>query len=166
MGPPSPSGFSQPPILIQQPISQTAASGADAMLRVTAMGSPPLFYQWRFNGVDIPGGTSSTLPLAGFGGAREGLYQVLVTNAAGSANSTPAVALLNSPVRIQSAARDCGYDLRLSGPAGGVFILQTSSDLVNWTSVVTNAAPTGIIGVHDAGLSTRPTRFYRAAYIP
>ncbi len=166
MGAPFPAGFSQPPILYQQPISQTAAPGGNVILRVAATGSPPLFYQWRFNGTDIPGGTSSSLTLDNFAGAREGQYQARVTNAGGSADSAPALALLNNPMRIQYGAGDCRWDLRLTGPAGQTFILQTSRDLVNWTPVVTNTAATGIVELHGAGSPTDPTRFYRAASVP
>jgi Right handed beta helix region/Immunoglobulin domain len=166
MGPPLPSGFSQPPILFQQPISQTAGLGSNVNFRVAAVGSPPLSYQWRFDDADIPGGTSSTLVLTNFTAAREGLYQVLVSNAGGSADSAPVMALLNDPVRIKYVSGDCRYDLRLSGPAGKTYILQTSINLVNWTPVVTNTASTGIVEVHDAGLATSPARFFRAASIP
>lgn len=166
MGPPFPSGFSRPPILFQQPISQTAELASDVNLRVAAVGSPPFSYRWRFNGADIPGGTSSTLALANFTSAREGLYQVLVSNAGGSVNSAPVMALLNNPVRIQYGAGNCRNDLRLTGPAGNTFILQTSSNLANWTPVATNIASTGIIDLHHAGLPTTRTRFYRAASIP
>ena len=166
MGALSPAGFSQPPALFQQPLSQTTALSSNVTLRAAAVGGPPLFYQWRFNGADIPWGTSSTLVLTNFTGAREGLYQVLVSNAGGSANSAPALALLNNPVRINSGAGNCRYHLRLTGPAGNTFILQTSSNLVNWISVVTNTASTGIVEVHDAGLPTSPARFFRAASGP
>ncbi len=166
LGPPYPSGFSQPPVLFQPPISQTAGPGSDVNLHVAAVGSPPLLYQWRYNGADIPGGTSPTLVLTNFTGAREGLYHVLVSNAGGSANSAPALALLNNPVRIQYSAGDCRFALQLSGPAGKTFILQTSSDLVNWTPNVTNTAATGLIKLHDAGLPTSAIRFFRAASVP
>lgn len=166
MGTLSPAGYSQPPAVYLQPLSQTTALSSNVILRAAAVGGPPLFYQWRFNGADISWGTSSTLVLTNFTAAREGLYQVLVSNAGGSANSVPALALLNNPVRIQYSTGDCHYDLRLTGPAGNTFILQASSDLVNWTSVVTNTASTGIVEVHDAGLPNSPARFFRAASIP
>jgi Right handed beta helix region len=166
MGALSTVGFSQPPILFQHPISQTVAPGNNVILRAAAVGAPPFWYQWRFNGADIPGGTSSTLGLTNFTDAREGLYEVLVSNADGSASSAPALALLNNPVRIQYGAGNCRYDLRLSGPAGNTFILQTSSNLVNWTPVVTNTTSTGIVEVHDAGVPTSPARFFRAVSVP
>jgi hypothetical protein len=152
--------------LFQQPLSQTAALSSNVILRAAAVGGPPLFYQWRFNGADIPWGTSSTLVLTNFTGAREGIYQVQVSNAGGSTNSSPALAMLNNPVRIQYGVGDCRYDLRLTGPAGNTFILQTSSNLVNWTPVVTNTASTGIVEVYDTGLPARPARFFRAASVP
>jgi len=166
MGAPYPAGFSQPPKVYQQPISHTADPGSTVILRVAAVGSPPLFYQWSFNGADIPGGTSPSLTLASFAGAREGRYQARVTNAGGSTDSAPALSLLNNPMRIQYGAGDCRWDLRLTGPAGQTFILQKSRDLVNWTPVVTNTAATGIVELHGAGSLTDPTRFYRTASVP
>jgi hypothetical protein len=166
MGALSPAGFNQPPALFQQPLSQTTALSSNVILRAAAVGGPPLFYQWRFNGADLPWGTYSTLVLTNFTAAREGLYQVLVSNAGGSVNSAPALALLNNPVRINYGVGDCRYDLRLTGPADNTLILQTSSNLVNWIPVVINTASSGIVEVHDAGLPTSPARFYRAVSIP
>lgn len=166
MGAPFPAGYSQPPLLFRQPLSQTAVLGSNVILRAAAAGGSPLFYQWRFDGADIPWGTSSTLVLTNFTGAREGLYQVLVSNAGGSANSSPALALLNNPARITYVTGDCRYDLRLIGPAGTTFILQTSINLVNWTPVATNTASVGIVELHDAGLPTGPARYFRAVSVP
>jgi hypothetical protein len=73
--------------------------------------------------------------------------------------------LRDSPMRLDYSVTDtCRYNLRLSGPAGKRFILERSSDLLNWTSFITNAAATGIIEFKDGGLA--PSRFYRAAYLP
>jgi hypothetical protein len=97
--------------------------------------------------------------------AREGTYKVLASNRENAVHSSQVVILRDSPMRIDYSVTDtCRYNLRLSGPAGKRFILQRSSDLLSWTSVLTNAAPTGIIELNDAGLA--PSRFYRAAYLP
>ncbi|HEX7619452.1 MAG TPA: LamG-like jellyroll fold domain-containing protein, partial [Verrucomicrobiae bacterium] len=44
-----------PPTILVQPTNQTVAVGGTATFRVSAYGTPPLFYQWSFNGTYIPG---------------------------------------------------------------------------------------------------------------
>jgi hypothetical protein len=53
---------------------------------------PPLQFQWRTNGVAIPGATSSSLVLTNLPIAAAGSYDVVVSNTFGSSNS-PAVVL-------------------------------------------------------------------------
>jgi hypothetical protein len=60
-GAPSPGGT--PPVITVQPASQTAIATLTTMLSVTATGSSPLGYQWKFNDEIIPGATSSVLNL-------------------------------------------------------------------------------------------------------
>src|ERR1041385_3547947 len=53
------------PIIIQQPESQVALIGSPVIFTVVAQHPPPntnapLTYQWRRDGVDIPGATSSS----------------------------------------------------------------------------------------------------------
>ena len=167
MGAPYPAGAGQPPVLLQPPLSQTAGLTSNLILRVFAIGSPPIFYQWRFNGADIPGATASSLTVSNLYAANEGSYQVLASNHEGFASSARAVVLLNSPLRISYPATPAGsYNLRLSGPAGKPLILEASTNLTTWSPVFTNAAPTGIIEFIDAGMTNTRTRFYRAASLP
>ena len=58
---------------------------------VTATGSPPLSYQWNFNGTNIVGATNTTLMLTNVQASQAGNYQVLVTNLFGSLLSSNAV---------------------------------------------------------------------------
>ena len=167
MGAPYLAGAGQPLFLLQQPLSQTAGLSSNLTLRVTALGSPPIFYQWRFDGADIPGATASSLTVSNLHAAKEGAYQMLASNRAGSANSARATVLLDNPVRINNTSTAaCRYNLRLSGPAGKAFVLQASSNLTTWSAVFTNAAPTGIIEFNDAGMASTRSRFYRAASVP
>jgi hypothetical protein len=46
------------PFFTQHPATQTVAQGANVTFTVTVTGSAPLTYQWKFNGVDIPGMTA------------------------------------------------------------------------------------------------------------
>ncbi len=54
-----------------------------------AVGVPPLAYQWRKNGVPIPGATTSSYSLTNVGPANVGSYDLWVTNLYGAASSSP-----------------------------------------------------------------------------
>lgn len=79
-----------PAIIVQQPKSQT---GIPAAFSVAAQGSPPLSYQWYYNGFLIVGATNSTLSMQ----FNPGIYQVKATNPAGEVLSDPATLSLAGP---------------------------------------------------------------------
>ena len=74
------------PAFTTQPISVTV-SGGTIVLNAAASNSPA--YQWKLNGVAIPGATSATLMLSD-AAAAAGSYTCVATNAQGSATSAPA----------------------------------------------------------------------------
>lgn len=57
--------------------------GQSAELVITPGGSGPFTYQWRKNGVQLPGRTSRTLPFAAVTCADTGAYDCVVTNGCG-----------------------------------------------------------------------------------
>jgi glucose/arabinose dehydrogenase len=77
------------PRITAQPEDLKVSLGAPAVFTVGASGAPPLRYQWRRNGVDIPGATgpSYTLPRA----EESAAFEVVVSNAHGSVTSEPAI---------------------------------------------------------------------------
>jgi hypothetical protein len=66
------------------------AEGDSFTFTVSATGTQPLNYQWRKNGVDLPGQTDATLTLTGLTTADSGDYSVKVSNQWGDAVSSPA----------------------------------------------------------------------------
>ncbi len=84
-------------ILTQGPVITKAASapvapvisGSSVNLGVTAIGVPPLSYQWRLNGSAIPGATSPSYTVASLVPTNSGFYDVVVANAYGSATNPP-----------------------------------------------------------------------------
>ncbi len=78
------------PFITNQPASLTVAEGQPVTLSVTALGSTPLLYQWKKNGVDIPGATTATLTFAPATLAANGNYSVVVSNATGNVTSSAA----------------------------------------------------------------------------
>lgn len=79
-----------PPVITQQPESQTAALQSTVTLSVTASGAPAPAFQWKRNGVVLPGATGSTLTLKGVTPADNGAYSAEASNSLGYAISASA----------------------------------------------------------------------------
>jgi hypothetical protein len=86
-----------PPSIPVQPASQSVVLGSNVTLLVTADGTAPLNYQWKFNGATIPNATNLALALAKVVDSQAGLYSVTVTNAAGTVSSTNAILMVTDP---------------------------------------------------------------------
>ncbi len=84
------------PMIATQPASQTVWEGANVSFTVTALGSPPMSYQWFVNGTPVPSATNLTLALATILPANAGSYRVEVSNDAGTVTSSPAVLTLGN----------------------------------------------------------------------
>ena len=78
------------PAITTQPTALDVALGNTATFTVTATGTAPLIYQWKKNGIDIPGATSSSYAISNTTSANDGVYSVVVTNSAGSVTSSNA----------------------------------------------------------------------------
>jgi hypothetical protein len=80
-----------PPSITLQPQNQTVLAPAQATFNVSAAGTPPLAYQWKKNGTDLPGATSSSYSTPPTTGSDDGaVFSVTVSNAAGSLPSASA----------------------------------------------------------------------------
>ena len=88
---------SSAPLITSQPQSLTVTQGSPATFSVTATGTAPLSYQWRKNSVNIPGANSAAYTIFATVEADEGLYSVVVSNAAGTATSNSASLTVNPP---------------------------------------------------------------------
>ncbi len=76
-----------PPSISQQPASQFAEVGDAVAFTVIATGTPPLSYQWLFNGQILVGQTRTNLTWTSVQLSNAGAYSVLITNSYGSTNS-------------------------------------------------------------------------------
>ncbi len=84
-----------PPAISAHPASATQCTGTNVTFSVTASGSG-ITYQWRKNGVNIPGATGSTYTLNNITTADAGNYIVVVTGTCGTVNSNAAVLTVNT----------------------------------------------------------------------
>lgn len=78
------------PVLTGHPQTQSTAVGGSATFTVSANGKTPLAYQWRKNGVNIPGATSASFTLNNVQNSDAGCYDAVVSNDVGSFTSFPA----------------------------------------------------------------------------
>jgi hypothetical protein len=83
------------PTIVTPPANAVVAVGGATSFSVTATGSVPLAYQWRKDGVALAGATSSRLDLVSVMTSSAGNYSVVVSNAAGSAESLAATLTVN-----------------------------------------------------------------------
>jgi hypothetical protein len=84
-----------PPSIATQPQSQTVIAGNDAVFTVTAAGTGPLHYQWRFNNTDIAGATAPTYTRTNAQAGDAGNYSVFVSNSLNSVTSDAATLNVN-----------------------------------------------------------------------
>ncbi|MCU0757783.1 MAG: hypothetical protein MUF07_01105 [Steroidobacteraceae bacterium] len=85
-----------PPTITTQPVAQTAAVGATATFTVAASGEG-LGYQWRRNGIAVPGANAATYTTAATVAADDGVeVSVDVANGAGIVGSTPVLLTVTS----------------------------------------------------------------------
>lgn len=80
-----------PPIISLHPLDRTNTAGADITLLATAIGTPPLAYQWQFNGTPLDGATTTRLSLTNLQSNLAGNYSVLVSNTYGIRESSNAL---------------------------------------------------------------------------
>lgn len=91
------------PSITLQPLGTSRHMYGRVTFSIETEGSFPMTYQWKLNGKDVAGATSSTLSLTGLEKNQFGTYTVVVTNSEGSATSEAAV-LTEVPVAVDSFA--------------------------------------------------------------
>jgi hypothetical protein len=94
------------PSITQNPTSRSVSQGSPATFTVVATGTAPLGYQWRRNGIDLPGKNQPTLEIPSTQPSDEGAYTVRVTNAGGAEISQPAQLTVIVPPTITTQPAD------------------------------------------------------------
>jgi hypothetical protein len=122
-----------PPAITTQPQPQTVNQGGTAAFSVSATGTTPLNYQWKFNGTNIGGATASSYTRNNAQPADAGSYSVVVTNVAGSVTSSNAMLTVNVPPVIT------GFSPAAGPP--GTNVTLTGANFLGATAVLLNGLP-------------------------
>ena len=158
-----------PPSISGQPQDQTAAPGSNATFTVLAGGTAPMSYQWRFEGADIAGATTNSFTRANVQTNDVGQYSVFITNMAGSILSSNAILSILSPEAphfdLISLLPDQRVQVVISGGTGRTYLLEISSNLLDWTNIATLTNTTGMVEFIDDP-ATNAQRIYRVKLAP
>ncbi len=111
------------PTITAQPQPQAVNLSSNATFSVTASGTAPLTYQWRFNASNIPGATDTSYTRTNVQNGDDGSYSVVVSNFLGTATSANAVLTINVAPSIttqpQSQSGGTGADVVFNVVAAG-----------------------------------------------
>lgn len=164
------SGSLVAPVIAKQPVDRIVALEAtNVQFSVTATGSEPLSYQWRFNDANLSndsmfsGANTATLKLSSATLAQTGGYSVVVTNSSGSVTSIVANLTVLAGTNYDKgmlALNPLGY-WRLNETSGTVAVDSSSHGLNgSYGAAVTK----GIAGVPNASFYGMELANYAAAF--
>jgi len=147
-----------PPLIVVGPESRTNVAGTAATFSAIATGTPPLSYQWRFNGADltdgglVTGAITSTLGITFVQPDDAGSYTLVVSNMAGVVTST--VATLTVVVPVTCVAPADGVISWWPGDGNGNDVVGMNSGMLQ------GGATANAVGLVDSAFSFDGTSGY------
>jgi hypothetical protein len=162
--------YNAPPTITEQPAGHKRCIGQPEVMVVAAAGLEPMTYQWRRDGVDlvnggtISGATTPILTISAVALSDEGAYTCVVTNACGSATTSPALLTVSAAPTILShpsplarcAGQSASFTVSATGPAPLTYQWRRNGvNLANIPGVVSGATSPTLnlvsVGAGDAG---------------
>ncbi len=159
------------PVIVAQPSSQTVSAGSNATFNVGVSGGMPLYYQWRLNGSSIGGATNSSYTRFNVQPLDAGNYSVVVTNGIGIATSVNAILTVNALPTLRATLMDLTFlpdgqlQFTLSGNAKERYVIECSSNLLDWIEESTITNLTGTAQYIDKEPGNQSRRFYRSKLV-
>jgi uncharacterized delta-60 repeat protein len=158
------------PCLVIGPASATVMETQTVRLDASAAGSGTLSFQWRRNGVAIPGATNavavsgssqftSTLSLAGATPDLSGDYDVVIRNAQGTLTTPPATVVVRRVVDRLATGMDPGVSYYYPSRWGNVYtvalqpdgLILAGGEFIGVTTVNTNIATPRLVRLYPDG---------------
>ena len=147
------------PVITTQPVANTVNPGATATFSVTATGTAPFSYQWKKNGTDISGATSSTYTTPATSSANNNeSFTVVVTNSHGSATSNAAILSVNVPAAITThpaaqtayTSLTATFSVTATGTAPLIYQWKKNGTDISGATASTYTTPATVIGDNNA----------------
>jgi hypothetical protein len=159
--------------VVLSPVGHTNLIGDNVSFFAPAFGPAAVSWQWQKNGTNladggnISGSVTSQLTVTAVTATDAGSYRAIVSSSDGTVTTAAAMlavfptftASLDSPTLSNTSA----FQFSLTGVAGMNYAVQSSTNLVDWTTLQTNPAP---FTFTDAPASLSPQIFYRAIALP
>lgn len=164
--------FSPPLAITSQPQSQVVVAGTNVNLLVSAVGVPPLSYQWKKNSTNETGATQANYFLSNVARVDAGTYSVVVSNMNGTLLSSNAIVRVLVPERLAAPMQLPGGGLQLlfADADGGAllttndlvtFTVLASTNLVDWFAISNVLSVTNGMMLFQDTTTNYPARFYR-----
>ena len=150
------------PVITQQPQDQTVPGDGTASFTVTALGPPPLQYQWLCYGTNLPGQNGPTLILANVQPRQQGPYSVVVATPYGDLLSADAFltvhvpcVILTQPTNVTFTPSPATNTVTTSNAIFSVFAAGMGPLSYQWTFWGTNlpGATEATLVISNAGLA-------------
>jgi hypothetical protein len=146
------------PTIVTHPVDQTVIAGNTVGLTVEARGTPPLAYQWRLDGTNIPGATTSAYSITSAQVINSGIYSAIITNDAGSVVSSNAVltvvevpvSILSHPVS-QSVFQGAQVSFSVTVTGSPPYAFQWKLDGINLSGATASSLALSNVTVAQAG---------------
>jgi alpha-tubulin suppressor-like RCC1 family protein len=143
------------PDFLAQPVDRIAAPGMPTTFVTSVLGTPPLSYQWKFNGTAILGATNNSLTISNIALTNYGTYAVNVSSPYGSASSTNAILARGN------LAAWGGSDITFPIPLAATNLCMVSAGnngIVTWSHVLALRSDGSVIawGLNDRGQANVP----------
>ncbi len=146
--------------------AQYVRANGSVTLSATATGTPPLAWQWQFNGTNLVNKTNAFLSMSSVQPTNAGTYTVQVTNNYGHASASASLFVQRLAINAGTSnlfMTTNGFQLQVSGIlTTNSLIVYASTDLVGWLPIFTNSPTTGAVQYLDLGATNFPARFYKA----
>ena len=124
-----------------------------------------LSFQWKFNGTNLASATGPALTLSKITTNQAGIYSVTATDGYVSTSQAATLTVYaTAAAKLAPATHASGqYALAVAGVPGYKYVVQASTNLVNWVPLQTNTAPFTFV---DANAGKFRQRYYRSVYMP
>ncbi len=159
---------SNAPTITSQPQNRAVLAGHSASFAVTASGTAPFAYTWRFEGTNLPGATANPLVIGNCQAPSAGSYDVILANPVGSVTSAVAtLTLVAAPVLLTPHLAVNGHmQFTLTGNTGLTYGVETTTNMIDWALIRAYSNVTGDISFTETNAPGAPFRAFRARILP